>query len=459
VLGILALLVAVAAAAILVHALDASGARDLAAAQAEARAAGLPTDYSDAIFQRHDTTAAPGRNAATIYAEAFELAPASRSEQRDPNLPVEGEADLPDDARTPLSPEMLSAVREYVSARQHALELIHEASGISPCLFPIQWKGPDTDLPHLGRARGAARLINLSVILHGEDGDPHAGVSSVLDGLALAKPIAEEPLLISSMVAFAVDSITLAGAQRLLARTEPAGEDLVTLQKQFEASAEALSIRAGLAGEMASMSEVFRMLEEGRAPGTTSFDLPDGTKESAGSTRLNRLAAWFFKNDMKGANAEMIRMLMKLISAAEKPTPDVLGKPYEAALGSQLAASKYRFTIMARLLVPGDLSAIRQCEIARAKLRSAAACVAAERFRNDNGAWPSSLDALVPQYLTSVPVDPFTGKPLIYRVRDDGIVVYSAGANGTDDGGKSLLIKPDESDTGDYDDRGFRIWK
>jgi hypothetical protein len=175
--------------------------------------------------------------------------------------------------------------------------------------------------------------------------------------------------------------------------------------------------------------------------------------------KLGAWSAWFLRNDMKGANAEMIRVSMKLISAAEKPTPDVLGGPFEKKLDSQLAASRYRFAIMARMLLPAELRAIQQCEIMRAKLRSAAACVAALRFRNDTGAWPNSLNALVPGYISAVPNDPFSGAPLVYRVREDGIVVYTAGRNGIDEGGKRSLIEPDESDVGDYDDFGFRIWK
>jgi len=458
-LGVVALLAAAPLIVVLVHVLDTRGSRDLAAAEAEARAAGLPIDYSDPLFQRYENAASLDPNAATVYAEAFDLVSKLRPEKRDPNLPVEGKADLPDDPRTPLPPEMLSAVREHVSERQHALDLIHAASGVTPCLFPVHWKGPDTDLPHLARARAAARLIRLSVILHAEDGDPHAAVSSVLDGLALAKPLVEEPVLISSLVAIALDSITLASAQRLLARTDPTAEDLVTLQKQFEASAEALSIRAGLSGEIANMSEAFKLLEQGRVPGSAAVTLPDGTEESAGNMKLGAFSAWFFRNDLKGSNAEMIRMLVKLVSAAEKPTPDVLGEPYGKALDSQLAASRYRFAFLARMLLPAELRSIQQCEIARAKLRSAVACVAALRFRNDTGAWPASLAALLPKYLTAVPLDPFTAKPLIYRVRDDGIVVYTVGKNGIDDGGKPWLIAPDKSDVGDYDDWGFRIWK
>jgi hypothetical protein len=56
-------------------------------------------------------------------------------------------------------------------------------------------------------------------------------------------------------------------------------------------------------------------------------------------------------------------------------------------------------------------------------------------FQLDNDRLPSSLDELVPNYLPAVPQDPFANGPLIYRLSDEGYVLYSVGRNGQDDGG------------------------
>jgi len=91
--------------------------------------------------------------------------------------------------------------------------------------------------------------------------------------------------------------------------------------------------------------------------------------------------------------------------------------------------------------------------------------MAALRYRNDHAAWPDSLDTLVPDYMTAVPIDTFSGHPLIYSVTDAGIMAYSvgpAGAEVTDASGKSLVVPPSEElDSEDRDrlkDRGFRMW-
>lgn len=64
------------------------------------------------------------------------------------------------------------------------------------------------------------------------------------------------------------------------------------------------------------------------------------------------------------------------------------------------------------------------------------AVIAVERFRADHGGTPPpALDALVPQYLRSVPADPFTGKPLVYIVSESQYRLYSADYDQKDDGG------------------------
>jgi hypothetical protein len=67
--------------------------------------------------------------------------------------------------------------------------------------------------------------------------------------------------------------------------------------------------------------------------------------------------------------------------------------------------------------------------------RVAVAVIAVERFRRAHGDLPPSLDALVPAFITAVPEDPFSGKPLLFRKEADGYVVYSVDLNRRDDHG------------------------
>jgi hypothetical protein len=56
----------------------------------------------------------------------------------------------------------------------------------------------------------------------------------------------------------------------------------------------------------------------------------------------------------------------------------------------------------------------------------------------DHKKYPDKLDDLVPKYLTRVPDDAFSGKPLIYRKSDAGYLFYFCNFtfDGKDSGGK-----------------------
>ena len=63
--------------------------------------------------------------------------------------------------------------------------------------------------------------------------------------------------------------------------------------------------------------------------------------------------------------------------------------------------------------------------------------LACRLYKSRTGSYPERLDALVPGILSEVPIDPFTGQPLVYRRAGEGFIVYSLGSNEKDDGGRS----------------------
>ena len=67
-------------------------------------------------------------------------------------------------------------------------------------------------------------------------------------------------------------------------------------------------------------------------------------------------------------------------------------------------------------------------------------------YQRLNGRYPESLDRLAPAYLTSVPGDVFATKGMVYRPDANGFLLYSAGVNGTDDGGRGYDGQPPGDD-------------
>jgi hypothetical protein len=73
-----------------------------------------------------------------------------------------------------------------------------------------------------------------------------------------------------------------------------------------------------------------------------------------------------------------------------------------------------------------------------ARVASTRAAIACERYRRAHGSYPDALQALVPEFLSSVPVDHWDGQPLRYAVRDGAAILWSVGPDRADDGGHMI---------------------
>ncbi len=105
----------------------------------------------------------------------------------------------------------------------------------------------------------------------------------------------------------------------------------------------------------------------------------------------------------------------------------------EAALAKPMTSYRYLFSA---IYVPNCIPAARACVRSETQRRLTITAIALERFRLRHGKLPAGLDALVPQLLSAVPIDPMRAKPLRYRINTDGgFTLYSVGEDGRDDGG------------------------
>jgi hypothetical protein len=88
-------------------------------------------------------------------------------------------------------------------------------------------------------------------------------------------------------------------------------------------------------------------------------------------------------------------------------------------------------------------------------MRCAVVAIAAERFRRQNGRWPTTPAELVQaQLLKAVPTDPYDGQPIKLARTLDGLIVYGLGSDGTDNRGNVNRGRADQPGF----DIGFRLW-
>ena len=68
--------------------------------------------------------------------------------------------------------------------------------------------------------------------------------------------------------------------------------------------------------------------------------------------------------------------------------------------------------------------------------RATHVAIALAQYYREHGHYPGTLVELVPTFLSTTPIDPSTGEPLLFTLDDNGHpVIYGRGPDGDDDGG------------------------
>src|SRR6185436_13785691 len=90
---------------------------------------------------------------------------------------------------------------------------------------------------------------------------------------------------------------------------------------------------------------------------------------------------------------------------------------------------------LSRMLLPSMERVQARQATTEAYLGTAQVATALRIYSDARGEYPATLDA-VRDILPQMPLDPFTGKPYLYRREGAGFVVYSVGINGIDNAGQ-----------------------
>lgn len=157
---------------------------------------------------------------------------------------------------------------------------------------------------------------------------------------------------------------------------------------------------------------------------------------------------------LDGAGQKMLLDGLAKVQANQEPTQTVLDRDKAWARAVYGPIRLFPLRLMEafdrrRGQVSAIEKAMRHPRAAEANIRLLRVDLALRLYRAEHGSFPAQLSALVPRYLDALPLDPFNGQPLIYRLQGASYLLYSVGPDGKDDGG-TLKQRSPSATNGDF---------
>ena len=333
--------------------------------------------------------------------------------------------------------------------------------------------GAQVKIPHLSPAKSVTYWLGSGCQLALHAGNTHAALPNLLTQIRLPRLLAEDRLLISELVRIAIGAIAKVDTWEALQADGWTDEDLAGIQSAWKEQDFITGMAHSLEGECIYMAAAFDMVRQsndeavGLLFGLEEFlSVEDSTRPAwekltrslpFGEQIADLLKkqvycrvwrfAWSHQDQLR--NLQNTQRLIELTRRAAAETS--FASVHEAF--AQIEAASTNRTVYDRLRFPDPLaetsfSLSRSVSKAlRAETdRSLTICaIALKRYSLKHGQLPASLNALVPEFVSAVPVDYMDGKPLRYRLNaDGGFTLYSVGENLADDGGDASAL-PDHA--------------
>jgi hypothetical protein len=325
-------------------------------------------------------------------------------------------------------------LRERLSRLEAALHQVRAVADMPAGRFAISYPDDLTSLrlPHCQIARELACLLRADAFLRAQDGDINGALRSCQAIVNIAGSFGDEPLVVSQLVRCGVRGLAFQATARVLAQGQARAAALQSLQEAVEAESRPSILLTAMRGDRADGFRTLPFTIERRSRSDFLAE-PQSLARALWSPPVPQQRASLLRFENQEVEVAKLpdHLQRKRFAKVAGGPPDQLLQDYISI--TRLAGTEYRWLAYSRTL---------------------STALAAERYRITRGHWPGSLNRLVPDFLETVPLDPYDGMPLRMRKLTNGLTIYSVGSNLVDDGGK--ILRPARAV--EPLDVGIRLW-
>lgn len=321
-------------------------------------------------------------------------------------------------------------------------------------------EGINLKFPHLAAAKSLSRCYAVQALLALHEGRSGDAVEPILAQIRLPSLLAEDRVLISELVRFAMANIALGTTWEAMQAEGWSDQDLLRLQIAWAGLEFLPGFTRALEGERAFIiTSAVATRESNQAaydyvrsdeggplfPSGPDGEISWGWIADHGETYeffRKRIYcpiwrfAWSHQDERRLlGEIQLLLTSVRVMSAARS-----FAEREELLSTLQRVVTGHGFYNRLRYPQPGLIMSLAHSiqKVARNETdRSFALCaIALKRYAQRHGRLPGALTDLVPEFLETVPVDYFDGKAMKYHLNAAGqFTLYSVGQDGKDDGG------------------------
>jgi hypothetical protein len=330
------------------------------------------------------------------------------------------------DAESGTPPGVYPPLEVALEAYREALELMRQAIGRPYLRLPLdyQTKQPlSLLLEPIQRSRDFARLLQMDVLQSLGKGDVERATAAVRELFALSETLRDEPFMITQLVRVAIGSIAVKSLETLLAHHDRSPEQFTAIDNQITDIGSRFVMAPSVIAERASAMTSIRYLAQGPMP---EFLDPGGAPVFA------VMSSGPMKPYMMNNQAFLLDAMCELVDNVDKTGP--AGRDAVQAVMDRVSVGRTRH-MFAALLMPAVMQFREAGMRFRSRLAGARLGMRVDRFHAARGQLPASLDDVLDERLTAVPVDVYSGKPLVFKPQPSSFAIYPVGDDGADGGG------------------------
>jgi len=297
-------------------------------------------------------------------------------------------------------------------------------------------------LPHVMVMRSSERALITRALVRANNGEFDGAREDLLAAHRLANLMGQSATIVEHLVGYGLETAAARADRSIALSGKLSAEQAMTLARDLAALPEAQSCADSMDTserfmclDIAQLCAKIGPTEAARALGAIL-----GRESFPIDAQVYRFIPISYDGSMGGANNlyDGILSATRKSNYAERAAALSMWSDYFSRLeGADPVTKVFSSAWPSNMLIPSLSRADQMWEKARTQRRLARVALALAAYKAEHNEYPPALAELSPKYLTEIPLDNFTDKPLIYSRTSDGYSLYSVGPNMIDDGGKT----------------------